>query len=64
MHLSANTIIIISALLLFSIYRRVRRNIGWQHLDSEETANKNFYFPDYWDVIFKRRDFSSDQSNF
>ena len=44
MHLSANTIIIISALLLFSIYRRVRRNIGWQHLIQRKLLIRTFIF--------------------
>lgn len=35
MHQQSNTIIIIAALILFSIYRRVRRNIGWQKLQQK-----------------------------
>ncbi|HEX7056678.1 MAG TPA: hypothetical protein VF260_05710 [Bacilli bacterium] len=30
----SSTLIIMIALILFAIYRRVRRNIGWQHLRS------------------------------
>ncbi|HWJ78003.1 MAG TPA: hypothetical protein VNR61_07990 [Niallia sp.] len=44
MQLSASTIIIISALLVFVIYRRVRRNIGWQQLIQRKLIRRIFIF--------------------
>ncbi|PLS03683.1 DUF1453 family protein [Neobacillus cucumis] len=38
------TIVIIIALVLFGIYRRVRRNIGWQELNTRKLVIRTFIF--------------------
>jgi hypothetical protein len=37
-------VIIIAAIILFSIYRRVRRNIGWLHLNSRKIKFRTVIF--------------------
>lgn len=44
MHISVNAIIITTVLLLFIIYRRTRRNIGWQKLNKRKLLVRAFIF--------------------